>query len=80
MRFFSRYYVRGGRPTGSHMVGFSRAALRAFAAKLAAMHRRDRSHLIGFDTWLQRLEADAMIRRPPAPLAYQRKHALVKRR
>ena len=42
-----RYYIRSatGGPTGSHLLGFSRNALKAMTKHLALIHERDHSLL-----------------------------------
>ena len=77
-----RYYIRSstGGPTGSHLVGFSRRSLNAMAKKLSAIHKADGSHLLGFDTFLERCRGEKLVRLAKESIAYQRSHAFVKRR
>ena len=77
-----RYYIRSatGGPTGSHLLGFSRNALKAMTKHLALIHERDHSHLLGLDTFLDRCRSHGLVRLHKMSIAYQRVHPLVKRR
>ena len=80
--FSTRYYIRSatGCPTGSHLVGFSRNALKAMTKHFAMIHERDHSHLLGLDTFLDRCRSHGLVRLHKKSIAYQRVHPLVKRR
>ena len=78
----ARYYIRGAsrHPTGAHLVGFSRASLKAMRSHLDTIHEFDHSHLLGFDTFLDRCRSLGLVRLSQRPIAYQRGHSLTKRR
>ena len=44
------------------------------------IHAYDRSHLLGFDTFLNRCRSTGLVRLNERSIAYQRTHPLVKRR
>ena len=69
-----------GKPTGSHLVGFSRNALKAMRKHFEGIHAYDHSHLLGFDTFLDRSRSSGLVRLNQRSIAYQRTHPLVKRR
>ena len=78
--FTARYYLRKGAPVGSRLLGLSRNAVKAMREHFRLARKRDYSHLIGFDTFLDRLRGLGLVRLADKPLAYQRTHSLVKRR
>ena len=78
-----RYYMRNGSPTGAHLLSFSRNALKAMAEEFEEIHTRSHDHLLGFDTFLDRLRRKGRVRLSTVarePIAYQRKHPLQKRK
>ncbi len=73
------YYILRGEPTGAQLVGFSREAVKSFQNYLKDIHRRDHSHLHGFDTFLRNLISQGLVRLVQKTVAYQRGHKLQKR-
>ena len=72
--------MRYGNPTGAHLVGFSRNALKAMQDHFSFIHEKDHSHLLGFDTFLDRCRSLGLVRLNRSSIAYQRTHPLTKRR